>query len=52
MKDLICYCFEYSADDIRIDVRENNGRSLILERIVTAKRVGGCQCATTHPEGR
>ena len=52
MRDLVCYCFEYSAEDIQEDVRENNGRSTILEKIVAAKRAGGCQCATTHPKGR
>jgi hypothetical protein len=52
LPDLICYCFEYSAEDIREDVRANNGRSTILERIVAAKRAGGCQCAALHPEGR
>ena len=52
MPDLVCYCFEYSTEDIREDVRANNGRSTILEEIVAAKRSGRCQCATTHPEGR
>jgi hypothetical protein len=49
---LVCTGFEYSAEDIREDVRRTNGRSTILERIVAAKKAGGCQCATTHPEGR
>ena len=49
---LVCYCFEYSAEDIREDVRANDGRSMILEKIVAAKRAGGCQCGTLHPEGR
>jgi hypothetical protein len=52
LSDLVCYCFEYSAEDIREDVKINNGRSTILERIVAAKRAGGCQCGTLHPEGR
>jgi len=52
VKDLICYCFEYSAEDIGEDVRANDGRSTILEKIVAAKKSGGCQCATLHPEGR
>lgn len=50
--DLICYCFEYSVHDIQEDVRAHDGRSTILEKIVAAKKVGGCQCATTHPQGR
>jgi hypothetical protein len=52
MNDLVCYCFEYYADDIQEDVKANNGHSTILEEIVAAKKTGGCQCATTHPEGR
>jgi len=52
MNDLVCYCFEYTAKDIQEDVRANDGRSLILEEIVVAKKAGGCNCATTHPEGR
>lgn len=52
MNDLICYCFKYRANDIQEDVKANSGRSLILEEIVAAKKAGGCQCATTHPEGR
>ena len=52
MTDLICHCFGFSASDIRADAIANNGRSTILEKIVAAKRTGGCQCATTHPEGR
>ena len=52
MPDLVCYCFGYSADDIREDVRANNGRSTILEKIVAEKKAGGCQCGALHPEGR
>ncbi len=52
MNDLVCYCFRYTARDIEEDVRANNGRSLILEEIVAAKKAGGCNCAATHPEGR
>lgn len=52
MNDLVCYCFEHSAYDIQEDVKANNGRSMILEKILVAKKTGGCQCAITHPEGR
>ncbi|MBN1975929.1 MAG: hypothetical protein JW918_00880 [Anaerolineae bacterium] len=52
MADLICYCFGFSAADIREDVIANNGRSLILERIAAEKKAGNCQCVTLHPEGR
>jgi hypothetical protein len=38
MTKTVCYCFNYSDTDIENDVRLNNGRSLILERIAKAKR--------------
>ena len=49
--NLICYCFEYTRKDIEQDVAKN-GRSLIMERIQTEKKIGGCQCAVKNPKGR
>jgi hypothetical protein len=46
----VCYCFEYTRQDIEDDVRQN-GRSLILEKILEAKKLGTCQCATKNPKG-
>jgi hypothetical protein len=51
-EDLICYCFQYSEEDIVRDVFENNGKSSIMERILTAKKSGTCNCKYNHPEGR
>lgn len=51
MKDLICYCFEHTAEDVRQDFIRN-GCSLIMEKIQAAKRLGGCQCAVKNPQGR
>ena len=51
MKDLICYCFEYSVDDIIQDYLEN-GKSTILEKIQMEKKFGNCQCATKNPKGK
>jgi copper chaperone CopZ len=48
---LICYCFEYTKDDIVQDFTEN-GRSLIMEKIAAEKKAGGCDCATQNPKGR
>jgi copper chaperone CopZ len=48
---LICYCFEYTKDDIEQDYTKN-GRSLIMEKIAAEKKVGGCDCATKNPRGR
>lgn len=51
-KNLICYCFGYSEEDIIKDVLENNGTSSILERILTEKKNGACNCTFKHPESR
>ena len=51
MKDLVCYCFGYTAEDIRQDII-HNGRSLIMEKIQAAKQFAGCQCAAKNPKGR
>jgi hypothetical protein len=51
MKDLVCYCFNYSVSDIEMDVKKN-GVSTILERILSEKKAGGCQCATKNPKRR
>ncbi|PLY12632.1 MAG: BFD-like (2Fe-2S) protein [Sedimenticola sp.] len=52
MTKTVCYCFGYTDDDIEKDVRRNNGRSLILERILAEKTKGACPCERLHPEGR
>ena len=49
--NLICYCFEYTKNDIIQDFKMN-GRSLIMEKISVKKKVGGCNCATKNPKGR
>jgi hypothetical protein len=50
-ENLVCYCFGYTADDIRADLLKN-GRSLIMERIRTEKAADGCNCAEKNPKGR
>jgi hypothetical protein len=47
---MICYCFGFTADDIREDVTAN-GRSTIMERIADAKRFGQCRCQEKNPKG-
>jgi hypothetical protein len=51
IETLICYCFSYTASDIERDVLAN-GKSTIMERIMSEKKAGGCQCATKNPKGR
>jgi hypothetical protein len=48
--ELICYCFNHTRSDIEQDLARN-GRSLILEKIIDAKRLGACQCAAKNPKG-
>ncbi len=50
-EEQICYCFNYTAADIRQNVLEH-GRSTILERILSEKKAGACQCAAKNPKGR
>jgi hypothetical protein len=48
--EIICYCFNRTRADIEHDYRRN-GRSLILEEIIAAKRLGACRCAAQNPKG-
>jgi hypothetical protein len=48
--ETICYCFNHTRGDIEEDVLRN-GRSLILEKISEAKRLGSCRCAVKNPKG-
>ena len=51
MNELICYCFHYTADDIKADFKKN-GKSLILEKIMAEKEKGGCNCIQKNPKGK
>ncbi len=51
MRDLVCFCFGYTASDIERDVLESN-KSTIVDRIMREKKAGGCQCAAMNPKGR
>ena len=51
MEDLVCYCFGYTESDIEEDVRLN-GKSTILEKILSEKKAGACQCSVKNPKGR
>ncbi|MBW1838247.1 MAG: hypothetical protein JRI99_15220 [Deltaproteobacteria bacterium] len=48
--DLVCYCFEHTKHDIEQDFIEN-GRSLIMAKILEQKKLGGCQCSIKNPKG-
>jgi hypothetical protein len=51
MGDIICYCFGYTSADIKQDFLDN-GKSLILEKIMAEKKLGGCDCGSKNPKGR
>jgi hypothetical protein len=50
-QEFICYCFNYTAEDIRKDFNEN-GESTIMARIANEKKNGQCNCESTNPKGR
>ena len=50
-KGFVCYCFKFTREDIKRDI-SINGRSTIMERIMSEKKAGGCDCATQSPKGR
>ena len=48
MEEFVCWCFAHTADDIRRDALRE-GRSVILEKILAAKKAGTCRCPEKHP---
>jgi hypothetical protein len=52
MKELICYCFEYTEQDILDDLNRNKGKSSILAKIAEARKSNNCRCDVQHPEKR
>ena len=51
MENLICYCFNHTVSDIVSDVSRND-KSTILEKILSEKKAGACQCSVKNPKGR
>jgi hypothetical protein len=48
---LICYCFNYTAEEIKNDFIKN-GESTIMARIINEKKNGQCHCESKNPKGR
>jgi len=48
--DLVCYCFGYTRNDIEQDFIRNE-QSLIMAKITSEKKHGGCNCAKKNPKG-
>lgn len=51
MEELVCYCFQYTSEDIAKDIKLN-GKSTIMERIASEKKAGTCECKEKNPKGR
>jgi len=49
--ELVCHCFGHTRADIEADALLN-GRSLILEALWGAKRMGGCRCPGAQSSSR
>jgi hypothetical protein len=49
-REIICHCFNHTRGAIVEDFARN-GRSIILEEISAAKRLGACRCAVLNPKG-
>ncbi len=47
---LVCYCFGYSREDIEKEYFSTGG-SAILEKILSAKKGGTCECGVKNPAG-
>lgn len=49
--DLVCHCFQYTRKQIEEEDLKHC-RSMILEKILFEKKIGGCDCARKNPKGR
>jgi hypothetical protein len=49
--ELICYCFGYTVGDIESDTLTHSP-SLIMEKIASEKKTGGCDCTSKNPKKR
>ena len=49
-KELVCYCFGYTGEDIEQDFIKNH-KSLIMGKIAAEKKAGGCDCVNKNPKG-
>jgi hypothetical protein len=47
----ICYCFDYTDQDVIADVKAHGGESTIEKKIAQAKRRKLCQCEIKNPRG-
>ncbi len=50
MEKYICYCFEFTEQDIIDDLRASNGTSSIIAKISEAKKKGNCNCDIVNPK--
>jgi CopZ-like zinc binding protein len=46
----LCYCFDYSREDIRRDI-ETSGKTSVLDEIKAEVQAGFCACEVKNPSG-
>ena len=51
MKTYVCYCFDYTEEDIIKDLKKH-GYSTIIDEITERKSQNMCNCQEKHPEHR
>jgi len=50
-KDLVCYCFLYSRQDIEDELKAS-GDTTIFDRITAEVKAGNCACEVRNPSGK
>jgi len=51
MDEIICYCHNHTAGDLKEDVILH-GRSTLMEQIIAESKAGNCDCKSNNPKGR
>ena len=51
MQSIVCFCFNYTKEDIIQDIITNQ-RSTILSEIQEAKKSKRCDCVKKNPSGK
>lgn len=47
----LCYCFDYSREDVRRDIESTGSTTLLLEEIKAEVQGGFCACEVKNPSG-
>lgn len=49
--EVVCFCFNYTKEDIENDFLVNNNHSKILDKIKKEKQNKRCDCKSKNPKG-